>query len=224
MDTGVRTGLENSPEPAAEQQAIRVVLVGLGAEGAAPPGGLPPLERVAVALAHQLAAASPQVRPLPGHLPPPTALASLLAPQEGDGGSWLAPLGVDVGLALPEGGTWAEALGAWRQPTLLVIAGPQLSCGLAAAGTALLRQWRVPLLGLVQWGGAWDPGARRADGLPWLGWLPGEALSPAAGAAPVGDPGERAAGADPVSAEEQQLAALGLIEALTLAWHRLQAS
>ncbi|MFM7087462.1 MAG: hypothetical protein ACKOXO_10800 [Cyanobium sp.] len=201
MDTGVQTGLTNSPQQPAERRAIRLVLVGLGADGAAPPGGLPPLESVAAALAHQLVAvASAQVRALPGHLPPRTALAALLAPEPSDGSSWLAPLLVDVGLPLPEGGTWAEALGAWRQPTLLVIAGPQLSCGLAAAGTALLRQWRVPLLGLLQWGGAWDPGARRADGLPWLGWLPAEAHS-----------------------TEAELAALGVIEALTLAWRRLEA-
>lgn len=37
--------------------------------------------------------------------------------------------------------------------------------------TALLLQWRVPLLGLVQADGPWEPAARRADGLPWLGGL-----------------------------------------------------
>jgi len=86
-------------------------------------------------------------------------------------GSWLAPLGRDPGLALPGGGTWAEALGAWRQPCVLLLPAPQLASGLAAATTALLRQERVPLLGLIQWGGPWCPRARVQDGLPWLGWL-----------------------------------------------------
>lgn len=93
-------------------------------------------------------------------------------------GSWLAPLGRDPGLALPGGGTWAEALGAWRQPCVLLLPAPQLASGLAAATTALLRQERVPLLGLIQWGGPWCPRARVQDGLPWLGWLAdGEAES-----------------------------------------------
>jgi hypothetical protein len=84
---------------------------------------------------------------------------------------WLASLPLDPGHPLEAGGTWAEALGAWRQPTLLVIDWRQLPSGAAAAGVALLRQWRVPLLGLVQWGGLWSPEQRRKDGLPWLGGL-----------------------------------------------------
>ena len=47
-----------------------------------------------------------------------------------------------------------------------------MATGLPAAGTALLERWRVPLLGLLQLGGAWEPLERRRDGLPWLGWLP----------------------------------------------------
>lgn len=70
----------------------------------------------------------------------------------------------------------------------------QLATGLPAAGTALLRQWRVPLLGLIQWGGRWDPEARRHDGLPWLGAL-------AAGAIPPGT--------EPGSEELDLLACLG---------------
>ncbi|MEA5444100.1 hypothetical protein VB739_16205, partial [Cyanobium gracile UHCC 0281] len=37
---------------------------------------------------------------------------------------------------------------------------------------ALLEHWRVPLAGLVQVGGDWQPSVRRRDGLAWLGWLP----------------------------------------------------
>jgi hypothetical protein len=40
-----------------------------------------------------------------------------------------------------------------------------------AAATALLRQWQVPLLGLMQWGGTWQADERLRDGLPWLGRL-----------------------------------------------------
>lgn len=105
-------------------------------------------------------------------LPPPRALAEL-----GGGRSsrcppaWLAGLPLDPGLPLTDGGSWAEALGAWRQPTALVLDGDQLATGSPAAFTALLRQWKVPLLGLIQWGGRWDPDGRRRDGLPWLGAL-----------------------------------------------------
>ena len=99
--------------------------------------------------------------------PAPQAQASLAALPCGV----LAPLTQDPGLALADGGHWAERLGAWRQPCLLLIRGEQLDSGVAAATTALLRQWQVPLLGLVQWQGPWTPQARLADQLPWLGWL-----------------------------------------------------
>lgn len=95
---------------------------------------------------------------------PAAALASLQA-----AGPVLAWLPTDPGCWLAGQGTWAEALGAWRQPTLGVIAAPQLAGGQAAALVALLRQERVPLLGLLQWQGPWQPEARRGDGLPWLG-------------------------------------------------------
>ncbi len=85
---------------------------------------------------------------------------------------WLAALPLDPGLPLVRGGRWAEALGAWRQPCLLVLSEAQMDTGLPAAGTALLEHWRVPLVGLLQLGGAWKPQERRRDGLPWLGWLP----------------------------------------------------
>lgn len=86
-------------------------------------------------------------------------------------GGWLASLPLDPGQSLEDGSTWAEALGAWRQPTLLIISGSQLPSGAAAATVALLRQWRVPLLGVLQWGGSWCADQRRRDGLPWLGRL-----------------------------------------------------
>lgn len=88
---------------------------------------------------------------------------------QGAPGGWLASLPLDPGQALPDGSTWAEALGAWHQPTLVIIGAQQLTSGAAASTTALLRQWRVPLLGLLQWGGAWKSELRRRDGLPWLG-------------------------------------------------------
>jgi hypothetical protein len=93
----------------------------------------------------------------------------------GHSGGWLAPLHHDMGRPLPRGGCWAEALGAWRQPVAVAIPPAQLATGLPAAATALLRSWRVPLLGLVQSGGAWRPAERRRDGLPWLGSLGSEA-------------------------------------------------
>jgi len=86
---------------------------------------------------------------------------------------WLASLPLDPGLALDGGGHWAELLGAWRQPSLLVLEHGQLATGMPAAGTALLQRWQVPLVGLIQWGGPWDQEARRRDGLPWLGCLAG---------------------------------------------------
>jgi hypothetical protein len=86
---------------------------------------------------------------------------------------WLAALPFDPGLGLASGGNWAELLGAWRQPCLLVLADAQLATGWPAAGTALMQRWQVPLVGLIQSGGSWDPDARRRDGLPWLGCLAG---------------------------------------------------
>jgi hypothetical protein len=80
-------------------------------------------------------------------------------------------LPLDPGLVLQGFGHWAEALGAWRQPVLLLLAAEQLQTGLPAAMAALLDQWQVPLAGLVQAGGPWQPDLRRGDGLPWLGTL-----------------------------------------------------
>lgn len=111
---------------------------------------------------------------------PEIALAELL----GQPGGWLAPLPLDPGLPLDHG-CWAEALGAWRQPTVLVVEAPQLATGLPAAATALLERWGVPLVGLIQWGGPWDGERRRRDGLPWLGWLDPFAVEPPASPCPT---------------------------------------
>ena len=118
-----------------------------------------------------------------------------LAPLVASPGAWIAPLPLDPGLWLPGGG-WAEALGAWRQPTLLVVDQGQLATGMPAAATALLLGWNVPLLGLLQWGGSWDGGSRRRDGLPWLGRLaetadPVESAEAAVAAEVTGDHGDQ---------------------------------
>ena len=81
----------------------------------------------------------------------------------------LAPLPRDPGHPLADGRHWAEVLGAWRQPVLQLITPEQLQSGVAASTTALLQQWRVPLLGLIQAGGTWQPEQRRLEALPWLG-------------------------------------------------------
>lgn len=137
----------------------------------------------------------------------PAALGAL----QDQRGPWLAPLPVDPGLWQP-GGSWAEALGAWRQPCLLLIAPEHLATGLPAAGCALLQRWRVPLVGLLQWGGAWEAFSRRRDGLPWLGLLPDDASREAAG----GD--AQGAGDDAQEGDDHQAA---LLEALALRWRKL---
>ncbi len=74
------------------------------------------------------------------------------------------------------GGSWLEALAAWRQPTILMCS-PSLSGdipGNAAAYVALCSVLSVPLVGIIQISGKWEPLRRRADGLPWCGWLPGD--------------------------------------------------
>ena len=80
----------------------------------------------------------------------------------------------DAAMLHPEGGSWLESLGAWRQPIILkVITTPSGDVpGTAAAYKALCEFLGVPLLGLIQFGGNWNHVQRRLDGLPWLGWLP----------------------------------------------------
>jgi len=152
------------PPPAAGGPALqpRVVLVCLGtpADPAAPAGLLP---RVAQRLSE---ATGLPLQAIPRPDSPPQALAALLAAP----GPWLAPLPLDPGLPLAQG-SWAEALGSWRQPTLLVVDQAQLGTGIPAAATALLERWSVPLLGLLQWGGSWEASLRRRDQLPWIGQL-----------------------------------------------------
>ena len=107
----------------------------------------------------------PALEPL---LEPNHALAAFRQSAAGPG---LTALGLDPGLSLADGQPWAQALGAWRQPTLLLVDVRQLDTGAAAATTALLRQHGVPLRGLIQWGEPWQPELRRLEGLPWLGAL-----------------------------------------------------
>jgi hypothetical protein len=171
----------------------RLVLVALGAPAdPAGPALLPP----AVASRLEGLTGLP-MRPIPDPADPDAALAALAASP----GAWLAPLTLDPGLALPRG-SWAEALGAWRQPVLLLVGSAQPPTGLPAAATALLLQRGVPLVGLIQWGGTWDGEARRRDGLPWLGWLDPQAT---AAPGPASDDGEAA-----------------LLAALELRWRRIQ--
>jgi hypothetical protein len=155
------------------------------------------LQRAAPVLAEALGLAlAPPLDPADPH----ASLAAWgeLAAQSGAVPPRLAPLPRDPGHGLVGGGHWAEALGAWRQPALLLFSAKQLESGLPAAGVALLERWQVPCAGLLQWGGLWQAGARRADGLPWLG---GVALDAAADA---GDP-------------------LLLARALALRWQQLEA-
>ena len=124
------------------------------------------LARTATAVAAALALPLlPELAPLQV---PDLALEALAGGQSPVG---LACLGVDPGMALVDGLPWAQALGAWRQPTLLLVEAHQLAAGTAAATTALLRQHGAPLRGLIQWGSPWQAELRRRDGLPWLGAL-----------------------------------------------------
>jgi hypothetical protein len=103
---------------------------------------------------------------------PVSQLAALQRPARAAGAlPRLIPLPIDPGRTLADGSCWAEAVGAWRQPALLLLGADQQESGLAAAMTALLRQTAVPLVGLVQWGLPWQAALRRRDGLPWLGAL-----------------------------------------------------
>ena len=118
------------------------------------------------------------------HLGPgddPNSALQQLQPSNGEPAPGPRPallgLPLDPGLPLACGGHWAEALGAWRQPAVLVFSAEQLESGLPAAMTSLLKNWQVPLVGLVQWGEPWASAERRRDGLPWLGALQAEKIS-----------------------------------------------
>ena len=132
----------------------------------------------------------------------------LLAALAEEPGPWLWPLAADPGAFLGAEGSWAEALGAWRQPTLLIIPAAAAATGPAAAYHALLQIQGVPVLGLIQWGGPWLAADRRRDGLPWLGWL--------------ADPQDPAAFENQDQEQDQAWeAAVDLARALQLASHHL---
>jgi hypothetical protein len=172
--------MKESPRPAQQNSPgglDGIVLVGLGVGAESGPGSLPPLAAVSRRLAETLRRPVLELDTTAG---PDAALSGLGHQAEACGGGWLAGLESDVGLSLADGRCWAEALGAWRQPVVLVIASHQLYSGVPAAATALLRQWQVPLLGLLQWGGVWQAGERQREGLPWLGLLEPEDRSDAA--------------------------------------------
>lgn len=145
-----------------------IVLVALGGGGPQGSPDLPPLEELGAGLANRLGV---PLLPLVATGTAHGQLAALVATAAAHPAGWFAALAVDVGRPLAEGGSWAQVLGAWRQPVLLVVPAPLQESGQAAAGAALLERSGVPLVGLLQWGGVWDPPARRADGLPWLGVL-----------------------------------------------------
>ena len=95
------------------------------------------------------------------------SLEALMAEPPG----WLQPLALDPGQSVSGWDCWAEALGAWRIPTCLVCSETDRAAGFARSHWALLRHYRVPLLGMIQLGGDWSPADRRSEGLPWLGQL-----------------------------------------------------
>ena len=95
------------------------------------------------------------------------SLEALMAEPPG----WLQPLALDPGQSVSGWDCWAEALGAWRIPTCLVCSDTDRAAGFARSHWALLRHYRVPLLGMIQLGGDWSPADRRSEGLPWLGQL-----------------------------------------------------
>ncbi|WP_320674828.1 hypothetical protein [Prochlorococcus sp. MIT 1341] len=72
--------------------------------------------------------------------------------------------------------TWIEALSSWRKPTLLFTKqlGTGKIPGTASAYVALCEKFKLPLIGIIQIAGEWEPRKRKSDGLPWCGWLPEE--------------------------------------------------
>lgn len=154
-----------SPPPPLLPSSLRLVVTDLVG---APAGS----DRVATELAARLGL---PWRPFDGSGDPVAQLAALQA----QAGPWLAPLPGDPGAWLGPAGRWADLLGAFRQPTALLVPASHVEGGQAAATTALLERAGVPLVGLIQWGGPWQEQRRRAEGLPWLGWLNPQADDPA---------------------------------------------
>ena len=109
---------------------------------------------------------------LPAEPAPAVFEALRAAPESSHAEGLLAWLPLDPGQWIVGCGTWAEALGAWRQPVLVAVPAEAHRSGMAAALVALLHQEGVPLVGLIQIGGVWEPDHRRQDRLPWLGCWP----------------------------------------------------
>ncbi|WP_231594766.1 hypothetical protein [Synechococcus sp. CBW1107] len=156
----------SSPHSSASIPPLRLVLVGAASVGAAA-GVEDAANRLGALLG--VVAMPPLLAATTGGTDAPVEV--LMAELSRRGGSWVVPLPQDPGGVQPWGGRWSELLGAWRQPTVLLIDAQQADGGLPAASTALLQLGGVPLLGLIQWGGRFDREARRRDGLPWLGAL-----------------------------------------------------
>ena len=67
-----------------------------------------------------------------------------------------------------------EMLALRQQPVAILVPAREdgVIPGTAPSYTALCKELRVRLIGLVQLGGPWKPDERRRDGLPWCGWIP----------------------------------------------------
>ena len=128
------------------------------------PGGLP---AEATSLMAALLAAEPSAVLPVAEGDPHALLAQLLRVQPG----WLLPLAHDPAADLRNSGCWAEVLGAWRQPAVMLVSPEQAAAGPARAYTALMQMMNVPLVGVVQLGLPWLPDQRRGDTVPWLGAL-----------------------------------------------------
>ncbi len=104
----------------------------------------------------------------------PNETISLLPSQGG-----LVQIDGDLAMMHPSGGTWLEALGAWKIPVILIVlSNPSGEVpGIAASYVALCKQLSVPLIGIVQIGEPWKAAERKLDGLPWCGCIPLDLLT-----------------------------------------------